>query len=233
MDLATTDNAQRWLDAQHSVLGAILLDGNLMRTAAMELTEAHFTGTCRTIYKAMRKLFLDGTEVDPVAVVNQIGNEYTGFVQGLMQIVPTTANFSLYVEIAKEQAAISAMRDLGQQLSTCNSLDDARGLMAQLQQAAAGRQTRKAISMADGFRAFLQRQKEQPNYLQFPMVALNNHLFVEAGDYIVVGGEPSTGKTALTLQMAAHFAETRKVGYFSLETSDKRCMIAAWQWSTA
>ena len=36
---------------------------------------------------------------------------------------------------------------------------------------------------------------------------------------VIVGGYPSSGKTLLSLQIAAHLARRYRVGFFSLETS--------------
>ena len=36
---------------------------------------------------------------------------------------------------------------------------------------------------------------------------------------MILGGRPSAGKTALSLQMAWEQAKTQKVGYFSFETN--------------
>ena len=50
-------------------------------------------------------------------------------------------------------------------------------------------------------------------------LAANIELFVEPGDFVVIGGYASSGKTMLSLQMALVLAERYRVGYFSLETS--------------
>ncbi len=54
--------------------------------------------------------------------------------------------------------------------------------------------------------------------------ALDDNLFAEPGDLIILGGYPSAGKTMLAAQFAYEMAQTqrKRVGIFSLETSDKK-----------
>ena len=66
---------------------------------------------------------------------------------------------------------------------------------------------------------FTDDQSRQPHYLPWGLPWLDEGLMAEAGDYIVLGGYPSDGKTALALSLAYAQAETRRVGFFSLETS--------------
>lgn len=42
------------------------------------------------------------------------------------------------------------------------------------------------------------------------------------GDFLVIGGYPSAGKTALSVQFAWSQAEKLKIGYFSLETKPEK-----------
>ena len=46
--------------------------------------------------------------------------------------------------------------------------------------------------------------------------------YIEPGDVVIVGGYPSDGKTALSLQMAWHMAKKYRVGFFSLETDRRK-----------
>ena len=45
---------------------------------------------------------------------------------------------------------------------------------------------------------------------------------MERGDFIVLGGYPSAGKTAFSLQLAWNQAKDHRVGYFSLETKPEK-----------
>lgn len=45
-------------------------------------------------------------------------------------------------------------------------------------------------------------------------VKLDMRLYAEQGDFIILGGYPSDGKTALALSFAWHQSQTMKVGIF-------------------
>ena len=49
-----------------------------------------------------------------------------------------------------------------------------------------------------------------------------DRIYSELGDMIVIGGYPSSGKSAWALQCAWHWAKEYKVGFFSLETSSEK-----------
>ena len=60
--------------------------------------------------------------------------------------------------------------------------------------------------------------KDPQTFLRTGFTALDKKARISPGDYVVVGGRPSSGKTALTLQMASNMANRHKAVYFSLET---------------
>lgn len=47
-------------------------------------------------------------------------------------------------------------------------------------------------------------------------------MYTEPGDFVILGGYPSAGKTMLATQFAVSMASTRRVGIFSLETRDRK-----------
>ena len=61
--------------------------------------------------------------------------------------------------------------------------------------------------------------EEHKEYIQTGISWIDRNIFISPGDYIVIGGGPSSGKTALTLQMMLNMAKKYQCVYFSLETS--------------
>ena len=68
----------------------------------------------------------------------------------------------------------------------------------------------------------MDRHNGEAKYLTWPVRELNDRLYAEAGDFILIGGRPSAGKSAWSLQCAEHWAKTMRVGFFSLETSPEK-----------
>ena len=56
--------------------------------------------------------------------------------------------------------------------------------------------------MAEGLERFFDRHngEEKPQYLSWGVPVLDERIFAEPGDMVVLGGYPSDGKTALALQ---------------------------------
>ena len=93
---------------------------------------------------------------------------------------------------------------------------------ANLDGAAVNRAAVKITTMHDALRSFFERKTRQAVYLSWPVRELDDRLFAEPGDFIIIGGRPSSGKSAWALQCAWHWAQKYRVGFFSLETSDDK-----------
>ena len=213
---------EKWLDAQYSVLGSVLISPECAPKVLQETGERDYYGTCRTVYKAIRKLFLDGVEIDPVSVNGLLGGKYTDFLMQLMQVTPTASGIDRYIALCREQAQVNGLRDLARQMAETESPDQLRKLFEQASGLMVSRPTLRITTMAEAMRTFMEDQQGQPNYLTWPIRELNEIVYAEKGDLIVIGGYPSSGKTALALQCMWHMARKYKVGFFSLETSAKK-----------
>lgn len=207
-----------WLQAQYSVLGAVLIEPTLAPKMMVETQAADFSGACQTVYDAMRQLFTEGKPVDVVSVNAQLGGQYREFLMQLMQITPTAANLDHYISLCRDQARILAVRDIGQQLSAAECIDNARHLLEAGNSLMISSCGQKTVGMSDCLRAFMERPEGKPDFLSWPIEAFNSCLRVKPGKFILIGAEPSVGKTAFALQCAYHWAKSKKIGFFSLET---------------
>ena len=82
----------------------------------------------------------------------------------------------------------------------------------------------KITTMEQAYGDFLDRHADgvKPDYLTWGITALDEKVHVEPGDFMVLGGYPSAGKTALALQFCRHIARGKRVGYFYLENNDRK-----------
>lgn len=211
-----------WLDAQYSVLGSVLISPEVAPKVMHETSELDFSGSCLTVYKAMRSLFLSGAVLDPVTVANALDPTYRNFLLELMKITPTAANVEQYIAICREQSRVSAIQDLAHEMTETSSSEKLQTIIEKASGLLADKPSLKIVTMSDALRTFMDRQSRSPNYLTWPVRMLDKHIFSEPGDFIVIGGYPSAGKTAWALQCAWHWAKTYKVGFFSLETSSEK-----------
>lgn len=214
--------SEDWLQAQYSVIGSALIDNAVVPKVMAETSPRDFSGPCLTIYNAMRKLFLNGTTVDPVSVAALVGPDYRDFMLRVMEITPTAANIDRYIQLCREQARILAIQSIAQQMTATDSseklrklLEDASGLMVE-------RPSVKICTMSDALRSFMDRHTKEARYLTWPIRELDDRIYAELGDLIIMGGYPSTGKSAFALQCAWHWSRDYKVGFFSLETSSEK-----------
>lgn len=207
--------------AQASVIGAMLIDDRCVPEVVSTVCEDDFAAAYRSIFRAVRWLFDEGCSVDPVTVMHQLGDdpEYRRILMECMDVTPTAANAGHHARILREQNRLLKLRELGKRLLAVDGLAQARRLLEDAAAMAADTDNRRICTMMQAMQEFSERHNGEVHYLDWPIRELVEPLGVEKGDFIVVGGRPSTGKTALTIQCAYHWAKRHRVGYFSLETN--------------
>lgn len=126
-----------------------------------------------------------------------------------------------WARIVKEQAALSRARGLAFKIVDGSTrYADLTGIYEQLGEAINLHSERSDfIPMCDGIDNYIRKLDDKPEYISTGLKVLDNNLHLVPGNFVVIGGRPSTGKTALSLQLACEIAKNgRKVAYFSLET---------------
>lgn len=223
-----TTAAQRWLEAENAVIGALLLDERLASPILAAVDAADICdATNRRIYQAARALLLEDKPVDPVTIRSKIGPECEQRLMQLMEVTPTAANWREYADIMHEQAVLTRIRDMAHDLMSEPTLEDCRAKIAALGEMLSAGRGIEAWTMADAYRYFMSTQDadEKVEYVSYGIREVDESTYTEPGDVVIVGGEPSSGKTLLALQMAYHMAKRYKVGFFSLETKPKKLTV--------
>ena len=215
-------SSQDWLDAQVGVLGSVMISPELAAKVLAETSEEDYTGQCLSVYRAIKSLFMAGKPADIVLIREKLGEPYTPVLMQMMEVTPTAANIDYYIAACRERGRLLRIRELGQQMQEAEDLDAASELLEKANKTMVKRTGVRIVTMQDALTSFFERHEGAKDYLPWPIEGLQDKLYAEAGDFIVLGGYPSDGKSALALQMAYHMSSTKRVGFFSFETSDRK-----------
>lgn len=132
-----------------------------------------------------------------------------------------------WAQVVKEQAALKRFQTLATQAVDANTTyDDLPALFEQMGEAL-NLQTEQEdfTSVSAGIDDYIRSLGDKPKYIRTGLSTLDAKLHLVPGNFVVIGGRPSAGKTALSLQVACSMAKGgKRVCYFSLETDPKTLM---------
>ncbi len=234
------------VEAEQSVLGAILLDESCLDKIAEILPSADYfyLSNHRLIYSTMLGMFTLGKPIDFVTVVNELKkdssfDENTGrtYLLQLAQIVPSIKNSYNYAYIIRDnydvRMLISTARDIIEDAS--GGLNDASSLLDSAEQ--------KIFDIRQGKNMQGLQRIDETVIETFDRLDLLNseegeHLGISTGirdldetitglnrsDLILLAARPGMGKTSFALNIARHAAvkERRRVVFFSLEMTKEQ-----------
>ncbi len=210
-------------EAQASVVGSLLLAPECAGAVFEKLGEADFSDpTARTLFGALRGLWLEQKPLDPVMLLSRVGEEYTAAIGDVMRRTPTAANVLEYAELVRSDALLGRIRSLSLRILECRTGEEAAAALREAEGLLADRQSAKVKRYAEMAQDFLDRMadKKPADYLDFGFPQLNDKVAISQGRFVVLAAESSVGKTALALQLALGIARKgKRVGFFSLETS--------------
>ncbi len=236
------------IEAERSVLGAILVENKAFNEAAEMLQENDFyRETHRKIYAKMEALWEQSKAIDPLTLSEELKKSGylesiggTAYLASLIDGVPKTTNIEYYVRIVKEKSVLRQLIFASNEvISRCYTQDEDTDVIINDAE-------RSIFAIAEekvtgGFISFkeiakdtiknidkLYEQKELITGLPTPFIEFNELTGgLQPGDYIVIASRPAMGKTSLSLNIAQHVGlkTDETVGVFSLEMSKEQLVI--------
>lgn len=125
----------------------------------------------------------------------------------------------------KENAALRRFQSLAvESASALTTYEDLSEIYQQMGEAMSLKaEEEDAWTYEDVLNDYVLHMDDKPVYIKTGLERLDEALHISQGDFIIIGGRPSAGKTALSLQIAASMAKQNyTVYYFSLETSKRK-----------
>lgn len=212
------------LMAEYGVIGTLLYHPDLVGEAMSVLLPDDFSQMgAQGLYQAMCSLFVSGAPVDKVTVLAKAGDDYGPMLEHvLMWDEPDRLRY--YCGIVAETAKLERVHRLAESIAESKTVASAAAFVDKLNGLMVSRHQVEVTSAFQAAQDFLERMESEqtPEYLKLGLPPLDQRLFIERGDLVVLGGYPSAGKTLLSVQFAEHLAHTYRVGYYSLETKTKK-----------
>lgn len=127
------------------------------------------------------------------------------------------------IRLLRNENLREAAAKAGSDLISTRDIDEIKRITETLVKASQSSRKVKAVSNEEMYMQFLLDMDTVPEYTGTGFRILDRMTFIEQGDFIIVAGRPSTGKTAFTLQMMLNMAKQgKKCAYFSLETNSQK-----------
>ena len=232
------------LDAEQSVLGAVLLDAECLSVVAEILPRAEYFYAVNNqmIYGAMLEMYTLGQPVDFVTVLEKL-RETPDFDQEqgrvylvqLAQLVPSVSNVETYARIVRDKYEIrtlmQAVRGILEDASSGAEessllLDSAEQRIYEIRQGkqVEGLKPLREILLETYDRLDLLNSPDRDKYRGIPTgIGLLDSTItgLNRSDLIVLAARPGVGKTSFGLNIARHASvvSKRRVAFFSLEMS--------------
>lgn len=231
------------LDAERSILGAILIDSSAITEVAETLREEHFyRREHQLIYGACVRLFEKQQPIDVVTLKNELQHEGhlkaiggQTYLSELINSVPTSAYVEHYAVIVKNHYTKRRLIELGSK--TVSMAFDEKGDVKELLDAteseifalAQQQSHRDFIEIKEVLASSFERLEELVKAggsnirgVATSYTDLDNKLAgMQASNLLILAARPGVGKTTFALNIASNVALKSKkgVGFFSLEMS--------------
>ncbi len=231
------------VEAEQSVLGAILIDPKCLDDIAVQVkTDYFYIPQHREIYKSMSAMYELSQTIDFVSLLEKLKKDGVydeaggkAYLTQLVQTVPSAANVLTYVAIVRERyyarALMNAAQDIIKDINE-NTMDSGRMLDSAEQRIYEIRQGRE-ISGLTHIKSVIESEtydrltkmsdpETRNDYIGIPcgIGALDKMITgLNKSDLIILGARPGMGKTSFALNIARNVAvgTNKTVCFFSLE----------------
>ena len=208
------------------LLGAILIKPDLAPYSLPDLELEHFPADLQPVFAALSGLWNAKGKLDAVEACARYPEQKAAILECVQEcenecVHLTRDHVREWTQLVREQAALTQFQSLalqaGSSLTTFADLPDLYGKMGEALTLDREEQDFKPIGeLVDNY---IHRLDEKPRYIPTGIPVVDRYLNLSPGNLFIIGGRPSAGKTALSLQIACEQARRGfRVCYFSLET---------------
>lgn len=213
---------ERW-KAELTILGAAYNDKKNSKYIFSELSADSFEEEpIAEAFNKLKKFWLEHGSNDFTPLANVFTDQDRLTIDNTVMFWMPSIDIKPFIDTFKEGVLVEKAKDIASRMLTATSADEISSLDAELQKTIRGAVRNKPLSYAEYMAEFAYRMTTPIDTISTGFSKFDNKLLIERGDFIILMGEQSAGKTALSIALAVNMAKQGyKVMYYSLETSDK------------
>lgn len=215
------------MDLEKIILGAVMIRPEYAPDVLGDLTVESFCSDLQPVWAAVSGLWAAAGKLDAVALYARYPQIQAAVLDCIAQLEAecirvTPDRLREWVRLLKERRALERFQALAlEAANTAAAYDDLPGLYSRMGEAldidTTGEDFQPIGDLVDDY---IRHLDDKPSYIPTGIGKLDRYLQLSPGNFLLIGGRPSAGKTALSLQMAVEQAlRGYRVCYFSLETS--------------
>ena len=237
------------IDAEESVIGSILIDGDSLNKVTPFLKASDFYAEkSRWCYEAAISLVEKGNPVDQVSISHELalldsleGVGGTEYIAHLVIVVPTSVHIEHYGQIVRHTSIMRQLIQVGGDIAAIGyegssdpeiSLSKAEELLFRVR---SGRRASDFAQLRDILDTYIEETSgvHDPDFSHLQPIPTGFTDFdklmaggLQRSDLVVLAARPSLGKSTLAFNMARHAAgQGARVGIFSLEMSSAQIAL--------
>lgn len=212
------------MNIQKVLLGTLLVQPEFAPYVLPVLEISDFEPDIQPIFAAAQGFWTATGKLETMQVCDRYPNQKAAILDCANEysaecIHPNRENVLAWVRIVQEQAALNRFQALA--LESANAVyDDLPELYSRMGETLTiGKNSPDFQSIGELTEAYIRDKDSKPQYIPTGVSVVDKFLHLSPGNLFIIGGRPSAGKTALSLQMACEQARRGfRVCYFSLET---------------
>jgi len=219
-------------EAETALIAEVILKPEIFIDCLMaDLTPSDFSDSdCKDIYEACLMSFAEDKPIEVISLLYRLPPDKTQHYKQAIVLwakeVPSTANYKAHIELVRNAARLRRVstqaKELYESIESNENIEYCREVAANIMRSFDGTDGTEVITARQGYRYFIENIGKDKEYIPTGIEKLDKYVQLSKGDFVVIGGRPSTGKTALTLQIMLKMAEKKNVVFFSLETSSDK-----------
>ena len=220
MDLSAPDNL---VQMQWTILAEMIRTPSVIGNVVAQLSREDFTSiSTRTMWDAVTRIYNSGAPMEIPPLREALGEDADLLLHEAWHY--GTDDVQWYVDRLKVYRRAAEIKSVCYELTAAENMEEIQENLDRLNAMAVTSRKVQVYTAADMAGIMLEElnDAEASKLIPTGLRELDDIIQLEAGDFVVLGGYPSAGKTALALQIARSMASKYHVGFYSLETNQTK-----------